>query len=280
MDPDVLLVDEVLAVGDAAFQQKCQEFSLNLIHSGKTIMIVAHNMLTIQAMCNRVVWLDKGRIVQEGGTTEVVRAYKRFMAEQWSRSSMDGETPAGGRPAMITDVRIVQRGQPIEKTLIAGESARVEIPVECNMDVKGARVWMHFATVEKDFPLVGASMYTDGHHVDLAKGANKIVVTFDALPLMPGFSYRLYIGIRDIACYTMISDSYASPIMDVAEARIPCLNGMGQTRVMAMVNSAAAVPYRWTVEQGAHLRDHDVVAVRDPDRGSGLTCDDSMGNLG
>lgn len=259
MDPDILLVDEVLAVGDAAFQQKCQEFSLNLIHSGKTIMIVAHNMLTIQAMCNRVVWLDKGRIVQQGETTSVVRDYKRFMAAQWSRASLEGEAPAGGRPAMITDVKIIQRGKPIEKELIAGEPARVEIPIVCNMDIRCARVWMHFATVERDFPIVGASMYNDGHHLYLKRGLNRVVVEFDPLPLMPGFSYRLYIGIRDLACYSMLADSYSSSILEVSEAYVPCRNGIGQTRMIGMANSAAAVPYIWKVDGGAVLHSHDVL---------------------
>ncbi len=279
MDPDILLVDEVLAVGDAAFQQKCQEFSLNLIHSGKTIMIVAHNMLTIQAMCNRVVWLDKGRIVQQGDTVSVVREYKRFMAAQWARSALEGEAPAGGRPAMITDVKIIQRGKPIEKALIAGEPARVEIPIECSMDVKGARVWMHFATVEKDFPVIGASMYNDGHHVDLKRGMNRISVEFQNLPLMPGFSYRLYIGIRDLACYTMISDSYSSPILDLQEAHVPCMNGIGNTRLIFMSNSAAAVPYSWIAQDGAVLQSHDVMMERSKTRQAAEESEDDLAKM-
>lgn len=259
MDPDILLVDEVLAVGDAAFQQKCQEFSLNLIRSGKTIMIVAHNMLTIQAMCNRVVWLDKGYIIQEGDTVSVVSEYKRLMTAQWAICSLEAESPPGGRPAMIIDVKIIQRGKPIEKALIAGEPARVEIAILTHMNIRGARLWLNFSTTEKEFPVFGASMYNDGHHLDLAKGSNLVIAEFDALPLMPGFAFRLYIGIRDLACCTMISDSYASPIYEVVEAKIPCRNGIGQTRFIGTASAAAAVPYRWSVSGGACLRDHDIL---------------------
>jgi hypothetical protein len=215
--------------------------------------------------------------VQEGETVSVVREYKRFMAAQWTRTEQSSEASAGGRPAMITDVKLIQRGAPIERTLLAGEPLRIEISIECNMDVKGARLWLNLSAAEKDFSVIGASMYADGHHLDLAKGHNRVILTFETLPLIQGFTYRLYLGIRDIACYTMIADSYASPVLDVAGGEVACLNGIGATRRLSMSAAAVSVPYRWSVEGGAALRNHDVVLARDPARGAAAIQDDAIG---
>lgn len=76
MEPDILLIDEVLAVGDAAFQKKC----LDKIHDaarkdGRTILFVSHNLDVVESLCDRVVYLEKGKVKMVGDTAEVVRAY-------------------------------------------------------------------------------------------------------------------------------------------------------------------------------------------------------------
>lgn len=78
--PDILLVDEILAVGDEHFQQKCTKRIQQYREEGTTILLVAHNMELIQSMCQRVVWLDHGHIAAIGQPAEVVRAYREHQA--------------------------------------------------------------------------------------------------------------------------------------------------------------------------------------------------------
>lgn len=78
VDPDILILDEVLAVGDAAFQQKCFVRIENFRRAGKTILIVSHNMLQIEKYCDRVIMLDKGKIAADGAAAEVVELYKNL----------------------------------------------------------------------------------------------------------------------------------------------------------------------------------------------------------
>ncbi len=75
-DPDVLLVDEVLGVGDASFNEKSKKLMVDKINSDKTVVIVSHNESTIEQYCDRVVLIDKGESILEGSPAEVFAAYK------------------------------------------------------------------------------------------------------------------------------------------------------------------------------------------------------------
>jgi len=77
-DPRLLLIDEILSVGDEAFQKKSKEALLNLINGGVTTIFVSHQMSAIKEICNRAIWLDEGRIREEGGPERVVEEYLRY----------------------------------------------------------------------------------------------------------------------------------------------------------------------------------------------------------
>jgi lipopolysaccharide transport system ATP-binding protein len=121
LEPEILLVDEVLAVGDAAFQQKCLGKMDDVARQGRTILFVSHNMLAMESLCDRVLWLQEGRIVEDGRTDRVItnylRTFARTVTEQvWSdRSTAPGNElvrmqracirPQDGEPADVISVR-------------------------------------------------------------------------------------------------------------------------------------------------------------------------------
>ncbi len=76
MDPDILIIDEVLAVGDQGFQNKCIEKIYEIKKRGKTILCVSHSGLTIQQLCDRALWLDHGKLMLDGPSAQVVSAYE------------------------------------------------------------------------------------------------------------------------------------------------------------------------------------------------------------
>mgnify|MGYP001585979743 CR=1 FL=1 len=79
MDPDILVVDEVLAVGDMAFQAKCANKMRQLFNSGATIVLVSHNLLLIQNLCKRVILLNQGQILREGTSEEIIPYYQNLV---------------------------------------------------------------------------------------------------------------------------------------------------------------------------------------------------------
>jgi len=80
LDPDILLLDEVLAVGDLSFQQKCLERVEGLVSEGRTLLFVSHSLDAISRFCNRCIWLDGGKIRQDGPAERVVEAYLEELA--------------------------------------------------------------------------------------------------------------------------------------------------------------------------------------------------------
>jgi lipopolysaccharide transport system ATP-binding protein len=87
LEPEILLVDEVLAVGDLAFQKKCLGKMEEVTRGGRTILFVSHNMGAIRRLCQSAIWLDDGRIVENGAVDEVVRDYEENQLKHFNESS-------------------------------------------------------------------------------------------------------------------------------------------------------------------------------------------------
>jgi lipopolysaccharide transport system ATP-binding protein len=103
LDPEILLLDEVLSVGDFAFQRKCMNFARSLEEKGSTILFVSHNMFSIKTMCQRVIYLKKGKIVYDGPTDEGLKQYEndsRLGDVSWFHDDQKNSAMT------ITDVRI------------------------------------------------------------------------------------------------------------------------------------------------------------------------------
>lgn len=81
VNPDVLIVDEILSVGDEHFQQKSLKRMKELMSGGTTVLLVSHSLQQIRKMCTRVIWLEHGKMQMIGGTDDVCDAYLRFMGE-------------------------------------------------------------------------------------------------------------------------------------------------------------------------------------------------------
>lgn len=84
-NPEILLLDEVFAVGDENFRNKSSETIMNVVKEGGSVMLVSHELWMIEKYCNRVIWLDEGRILKEGNTEEVVAEYKQYESENGSK---------------------------------------------------------------------------------------------------------------------------------------------------------------------------------------------------
>src|SRR5712664_3253537 len=87
LEPDVLIVDEVLAVGDAGFQKKCIRAMEGLRNSGRTVLFVSHNLAAVENLCSRGIWIDAGRIRMDGAAKDVIASYMgSFAGERISGS--------------------------------------------------------------------------------------------------------------------------------------------------------------------------------------------------
>jgi lipopolysaccharide transport system ATP-binding protein len=128
LEPEILLVDEVLAVGDAEFQQRCLGRMEDFSGTGRTVLFVSHNMQTINQLCDRVIWLDGGAIAENGDPSEVVSHYLHTASVSGSTMSWtDDESAPGDDLARLLAARVVnETGETVDTTDVR-EGVGVEI---------------------------------------------------------------------------------------------------------------------------------------------------------
>jgi ABC-type polysaccharide/polyol phosphate transport system ATPase subunit len=114
VEPDVLIIDEALSVGDGYFQKKCMDRLLSFIAHGGTLLFCSHAMYYVSAFCQQVLWLREGRVAAAGGAADVVREYETFLqsktraaAEASDRGTAPPEERSPAGPARITGARVV-----------------------------------------------------------------------------------------------------------------------------------------------------------------------------
>ena len=135
LEPEILLVDEVLAVGDAAFQTKCLGKMGDVAAEGRTVLFVSHNMTAVQRLCGRCIWISKGSIGAVGGPAEVVATYLAGTTPTDGGvtpgdSDLSGhENPYPPHAALIRRIRLLDKAGSIRQTFQMGEPMTIEVEV-------------------------------------------------------------------------------------------------------------------------------------------------------
>lgn len=185
VDPDVLLVDEVLAVGDAVFQRRCQEKFSEFRRAGKTVVVVSHAMETVRTMCDEVAWLEHGRLLRTGRPDEVVDAYVDEGREDREVSSEQAESRWGSGEVRLSAVQLigpagqptthVRTGDPVTIRLHYLARKRIAQPVFglAMESLEGVYVWAHNTRDAQWVP-------------DAIEGTGSVDLTIDRLMLQPG----------------------------------------------------------------------------------------------
>jgi ABC-type polysaccharide/polyol phosphate transport system ATPase subunit len=181
LDPDILLVDEVLAVGDEAFQRKCFEKIWEFKKAGGTIVFVSHDPVAVEHVCSRAILLDRGHVAEEGAAEDVVRAYHRRLAgrTRLAATTVDEGTIA---PCTILEVLPIAGDGLIRERFVEGEPVLFEARLYSDAEIQGARVTM---TVREESGRELASQTVEG--VDLRPERPEAVrLHVPSLPLHEG----------------------------------------------------------------------------------------------
>lgn len=129
LDPEILIIDEVLAVGDLTFQEKCLGKMEEVAHGGRTVLFVSHNMGAVKSLCTKGVWLKDGQLEASGDIGSVVNAYVKSTHND-SSQLLDPSQRRGTGEARITDLKIVDgQGEP-SKLFSMGEPLAIEHDIE------------------------------------------------------------------------------------------------------------------------------------------------------
>jgi len=191
LEPEVLIVDEVLAVGDVAFQQRCLGKMSEVAHSGRTVLFVSHNMAAVEGLCDRALLLDRGHVAATGDVGDVIAEYLTRAAiapvvDGPIATSADGTLEVAALELLDRDdlpLGAVQTGRPFSLRLDLTSAAplrRVGIQLAVN-DALGARVAVLSSTVA-------------GSEADLPMGSHRVQCVGRDPPLVPG-AYSLELKI-------------------------------------------------------------------------------------
>ncbi len=164
LDPEILLVDEVLAVGDLAFQSKCLGRMNKVAEEGRTIIFVSHNMAAISRLCNRVVLFDKGRIIEQGDPETVIQAYYAQAEQSSGRIVLAGGFKAG---AQIEEIGVT------DESGVFSSSVKVHrdffLHMRCRVHERITRATISMAVLTLDGTTVFVTRHTDASRAEASE---------------------------------------------------------------------------------------------------------------
>jgi lipopolysaccharide transport system ATP-binding protein len=179
LEPEILLVDEVLAVGDINFQKKCLGKMGDVARQGRTVVLVSHQMNQMRRLCQRVVWVDGGRVRMDGATHEVVSAYESAMTGGERRRE---QIPSGAsQKARFLGWDIIGSSETDTHTVAAVEPIQVRFTLEASEAIRRGEHGV--ALFDRERQLMWASAIQD---ISLEPGVHEFTHSFPMLPLRPG----------------------------------------------------------------------------------------------
>lgn len=198
--PDILIVDEILAVGDQAFQEKCVDQIYQLKRQGTTIIMVSHNLNMIRNLCTRLLWLEQGNLRSEGPTEAVIAQYLASTYENPAYTSSPNRAAGdfrrwGSGEVEITGVRFLDDGAHEQATFHTGNPLTIEIAYDAHRPVQDVEFGL--AIFRQDgLQINSPNNRLAGEQIDLAPGSGVVRYTVDHLPLLPA-RYYTTVAIHD-----------------------------------------------------------------------------------
>jgi lipopolysaccharide transport system ATP-binding protein len=203
LDTEILLVDEVLAVGDTEFQRKCLGKIDDVARGGRTIIFVSHNLTAVQRLCTRTIWLERGRMVEQGPTNQVVTEYlKRVGPEQHGGIATipaDAERVGSGEALLRQAAMLDESGEPIDQIEL-GQPFSIAATFEVREGIEDAVVEVGIDT--PDGNRVASSFSSDDRPpLALDPGRHEVRVDLD-LTLLQG-EYAITIAINEVGKFNI-----------------------------------------------------------------------------
>ncbi len=241
LEPEILIVDEVLAVGDMAFQKKCLGKMGSFAKSGRTVLFVSHNIEAVRTLCQRCVWLQNGRVHKDGTADEVVEAY--------FNNVIGGQAVAPSNPDYgLTIQKVVLRNARGRETyqFRPGENLVVDISYEAQKRIEKPIIALGVLGVNTS--CFTANMLLDGHRPDFLEGAGQITCTFKSIPLLPqNYTVKMIVRSANVKDIIIEYKEVASfkVVADLAE-----YGYTGDFLTHAGHSTPVVVPYEWRLPDG------------------------------
>ena len=188
LEPKILMVDEVLAVGDATYQRRCIDRMSTLASTGRTILFVSHNMDLIPRLCGKVILLEGGQVLKEGRAPGIVEEY---LARQLNDREMDDlacrPRPTGDGRARFVRLQLVDSSGTARPTHISGEDVVLRMDILSEYDIPDVALAVSLKTLSGT-PIISSWTREVDFPVSLQKGLQRYQCHFKRVTLRPGHS--------------------------------------------------------------------------------------------
>jgi lipopolysaccharide transport system ATP-binding protein len=254
MEPDILLVDEVLAVGDIAFQQKCLRHMQGLTQSGMTILMVSHSMAAIQSSCQRAIMLQHGQIAADGNTLDVIEKFRKALkaAEEYPAAALHPAGEAGDAKVTITGFDMFSADGESRREFKFDEPIRIRIELMAHERVDQPMI--NFGIKRGDGVIISNfNNWYDNFRIDYLEGACVLEGWLPPLRLVPEF-YEIHVLVWPWGGGHLAGDlSRAFPIAAVTYGDFH-INGPGLNTHDGVYQTPAL---KWQFQRGAMTVPYD-----------------------
>ncbi|HET9532656.1 MAG TPA: ABC transporter ATP-binding protein [Blastocatellia bacterium] len=246
LDPDILLLDEILAVGDAAFQARCIQRILDLKEAGKTIVYISHDLMTVERMCDRALLMERGQVIAEGLPQEVIARYQQHPD---ASSPQESVTPDINKKCLIDCVTFYDAVGQETSFFRTGSPLKARIQYIAREQMDDVVIELSFYSEEGKFL---HSQYTTAlkeDRLDLGPGRGGIEFYSPELGLQPG-AYSIVAAIKQGPDYKKVDLWYGHGLLRVEDGK--------------MVSGMFYMPHDWRVTKAADGPDgavHDLASV-------------------
>jgi len=235
VDPDILVIDEALAVGDGHFQKKCIEKIREFQQAGKTILFCSHSLYYISSICSRALWLDEGRAMRYGPSLDVVHEYETFLRERDREkpASAVAEVSEAGTPARFREIVVCDAAGLPRDRFARGEDVHIRLRIESDVPEQPVHVLVGIHREADDLQCFTVGTHADGLAPLSGRTEYELTVRLLDLPLLRGdYSIIAYLG-----------DEHAMAVFDRRDVR-PAFSMTGDRFEVGMIS----VDHRWELE--------------------------------
>lgn len=203
-DPDILLVDEVLAVGDSHFQNKCFDAVINFQRRGGTLLFVSHSLDMIQTLCNRAIWMEKGVVQADGKPIDVIMEYRNRVAEVENAATAGANTGAESIPeerrwgtgdVEIVTVELTDQSGELRSVFYTGDRLSVRMKYVARQRVENPSFGIAIYD-QSGAHVTGPNTQTFGLEIPSIEGTGTVTYSIPSLPLLDG-AYLLTVAATD-----------------------------------------------------------------------------------
>jgi ABC-type polysaccharide/polyol phosphate transport system ATPase subunit len=236
VDPDILVIDEALAVGDGHFQKKCIDRIRDFQEAGKTILFCSHSLYYVSSICNRTMWLDRGRMMRYGPSLDVVHEYETFLLERDREVAATESGPASHTPVRFREIVVCDRTGAPRELFARGEDIHIRMRIEADSPAQPVHVIVGVHRSADDMQCFAVGTHADGIPPLSGRTEYELTARLVDVPLLRG----------DYAIIAYVGDENAMTAFDRRDVR-PAFAMTGERFEVGLIS----VDHRWELQQVA-----------------------------